>query len=296
MSQPDMSNGRDPNEDLTSLITLEPLADGRLRSLLLAGNQNGRVFGGQLLGQALSAAAHGLDDRPVTALQFQFLQGALCSEPIHYQVETLQQGRRFTSRHVRAVQGERTISYATASFQVPDDGFEHQSALPAGVPQPESLSTLDELDAHIARTSPTGPYTLQQKCCLDLRLIEPERFLYQPAEAPRLSYWVRARHRLGDTPALHAAALAYISDYWLNYAALCSHIEVVGSRDRWYVSSLNHALWLHRPCRADEWLLFLVDSPNAGGSRGLNIARVFDRQGRLVASVAQEGLASARQR
>lgn len=295
MHLPATPSARDPEENLTSLITVQAHPDGGLSSVPMGGNVNGRVFGGQLLSQVLSAAAHGVTGRAATSLQLQFLRGALLGEPIDFQVETLQQGQRFLSRHVRAIQGGRGIAAATVCFQVASDSPTHQATMPTDLPPPEEVPTLDDLDAHIARTSTGGPYHLQQKRSLDLRLIDAIPLLYEPNAQARLRYWVKARHPLADDPLLHAAALAYLSDTWLGFASLSPHVPIVGSREQWYMASLNHAMWFHLPCRADEWLLFDVDGLRSGGGRSLSQARVFTRDGRMVASVAQELAVSPRE-
>lgn len=283
----------DPADDLPALLALAPDGVERWVSQRLDANQNGRVFGGQLLAQAVGAAMAGGSDRHLSSLRLGFLQGALHDTPIGWSASTLQEGSRFTTRHLRATQGCRVIADAHVTLQVKAQGFEHADALPAGVPPPDALPTLAELEAHIARA--TGqPYDLQRRQFLDLRLIDADRFLLQPSPVPALRYWVKVHDRLPDDPALHASALAYISDFWFNYAALASHIGITGARDRVYVASLNHALWCYAPCRADEWLLFDATSPCAGNGRGLAFGRVFTQDGRLVACATQEMVCSLR--
>jgi acyl-CoA thioesterase II len=281
--------------DIVPLITLQPLANSQGVGTVLDCNQNGRVFGGQILAQVMAAATQGAPDRHATALQLLFLQGALPGLPIHYTAQALQNGRRFTSIEVRAQQADRVIAQAHVSLQSDASGFEHQSEMPHGIPPPEQLRNLEELAAYIATQAPGHRNVLPSKPVLDLRLVDPDRYILQPSPTPRLRYWVRVRQRLADRPALHAAALAYVSDYWLGYATMCSHTALVTDTPSPYMSSLNHALWLHRPCRADEWLLFDVESPCATRSRGLNNARVYTRDGCLVASVAQEFIAWPRE-
>lgn len=275
------------HDDLQSLLVLQAAPDDQHVSQRLDGNQNGRVFGGQLLAHAVTAAAVATPDRHLSSLRLGFLQGALGGAPLRWQARTLQQGSRYTTRHVRATQGERVIADAQVTLQVPGQGFTHTEPMPAGVPQPADLPTLADLEARI--THATGQaYNLQTRPFLDLRLVEPERFLLQPATVPALRYWLKARDPLPDGASVQAAALAYLSDFWLNYAALASHIAVSGAREQVYVASLNHALWCYAPCRADEWLLFDVTSPIAADGRGLAWARIFTQEGRLVACATQE--------
>jgi acyl-CoA thioesterase-2 len=231
--------------------------------------------------------------RHLSSLRLGFLQGALCDAPVRWAATPLQQGSRFSTWHLRATQGSRVIADAQATLQVPAEGFEHADTMPLGVPAPEDVPTVADLEAQV--TQATGEtYALQRRAVLDLRLIDADRFLLQPAAQPTLRYWVKVRDRLPDDPAVHAAALAYLSDFWFNYAAIATHVAVAGARDRLYVASLNHALWRYAPCRADEWLLFDVISPCAADGRGLAWGRVFTRDGRLVACATQEMLFSGR--
>lgn len=280
--------------DLQDLLELEAEGDDSFVSMRLDGNQNGRVFGGQLLAHAVTAAAAAAPERHLSSLRLGFLQGALGGTPLRWQVRTLQHGSRYTTRHLRATQGERVIADAQATLQIPALGFEHAQGMPADVPPPDAVPTLAHLEARIAQATGEA-YRLQTRPLLDLRLIDTERFLLQPAAEPRLRYWVKARDPLSDAAGLHAAALAYISDFWLNYASLASHIAVTGARDRVYVASLNHALWCYGSCRADEWLLFDVTSPIAADGRGLAWGRVFTQDGRLVACATQEMVCSVKE-
>jgi acyl-CoA thioesterase II len=286
----------DQHDDLLSLLRLLPDGPSTWVSDRLDGNLNGRVFGGQLLAHAVTAALAGepaIGGRHLSSLRLGFLQGALCDAPVRWAATPLQQGSRFSTWHLRATQGSRVIADAQATLQVPADGFEHADTMPLGVAAPEDVPTVADLEAQVARA--TGEdYALQRRAVLDLRLIDADRFLLQPAARPTLRYWVKVRDRLPGDPAVHAAALAYLSDFWFNYAAIASHVAVAGARDRLYVASLNHALWSYAPCRADEWLLFDVISPCAADGRGLAWGQVFTREGRLVACATQEMVFSGR--
>lgn len=279
--------GFEPHDELQDLLGLQPEGEDCFVSERLDGNQNGRVFGGQLLAHAVVAAAAAAPGRQLSSLRLGFLQGAFGGAPIRWMATTLQHGSRYTTRHVRATQGTRVIADAQVTLQLPAQGFEHAEVRPAGVPPPEAVPTLTDLEARI--TQATGQaYHLQMRPFLDVRLVDAERFLLQPASQPSLRYWLKARDTLPDAADVQAAALAYLSDFWLNYAALASHIGVTGARDRIYVASLNHSLWFYAPCRADEWLLFDVTSPIAADGRGLAWGRVFTQEGRLVACATQE--------
>jgi acyl-CoA thioesterase-2 len=282
-----------PHDGLQDLLELQAETDDQHVSERLDGNQNGRVFGGQLLAHAVTAAAVAAPERHLSSLRLGFLQGALGGTPLRWQARTLQHGSRYTTRHLRATQGERVIADAQVTLQMPARGFEHTETMPPDVPPPAEVPTLADLEAHIAQVTGQA-YSLQMRPFLDVRLIDADRFLLQPAAEPRLRYWVKARDALLDDAGLQAAALAYISDFWLNYASLASHIGITGARDRVYVASLNHALWCYGPCRADEWLLFDVTSPIAADGRGLAWARVFTPDGRLVACATQEMVCSVK--
>lgn len=285
--------GFERHDALEGLLHLLPEGGDRWVSERLDGNQNGRVFGGQLLAHAVAVAAAAAPERHLSSLRLGFLQGALGGTPIRWVAGTLQHGSRFTMRHVRATQGERVIADAQVTLQVPAQGFEHTEAMPAGVPPPEAVPTLAALEARIAQATGQA-YSLQMRPFLDVRLIDAERFLLQPAAQPSLRYWLKTRDALPDAPGVQSAALAYLSDFWLNYAALASHIGITGARDRIYVASLNHSLWCYAPSRADEWLLFDVTSPIAADGRGLAWARVFTQDGRLVACATQEMVCSVK--
>lgn len=285
-------------EDLLELVPDGTDGEQAWRSVHADGNLNGRVFGGQLLAHAVAAALDGSHDRHLGSLRLTFLQGACMNAPVRWQAQTLQQGSRYTSRHLQATQdspqGQRLIADAQVTLQLPaSGGLAHAEPMPAGLPQPEELPTLADLADRIA-TATGRRYELQSREHIDLRLIEADEFLLQPAARAGLRFWVRARHRLADRPALHVAALAYLSDFWFNYASLAPHLGIDGSRERVYVASLNHAMWFMAPCRADEWLLFDITSPMAGDGRGLSWGRIHRRDGTLVACAAQEMVCTVR--
>lgn len=282
----------DDLEKFLSFLTLKP-GTSALQSVALDQNLNGRVFGGQLLAHAARAALAQAPEQHLSSLRLGFLQGALADTPIDWSVVPLQQGNRFSNYHLRATQGSRCIADAQVTLQTPVTGFEHSGPLPDALPMPESLPTLTELESRILDATGRG-YDLQSRSFLDIRLLDADNFLFQPSAQPVLRYWVKARPQLPDDPAVHTAALAYISDFWFNYAAIAPHFAITGSRDRVYVASLNHNLWQYLPCRADEWLLFDVMSPRASDGRILSWGRVFTQDGRMVAAVSQEGVATLR--
>lgn len=277
--------------DLRDLLALERLAPGRFRSCCGDANANQRAYGGQILAQALAAAARTVPEgRHASAMQFLFLQGTRHDEAVTFDVTTLQDGKRFSSRHVRGSQaGNRIVLDAQVSFAVPMDAPAHEAAPREPLGDPELLPPVDELPAHWgASICRAFGYELAVRRVLDFRLPDPPEALRLDAAEPRLRFWVRTRAALPDHPHLHAAAFAYLSDWWLNYPAMGSHQEEAIEGGGLYVASLNHAIWFHQPLRADRWLHFDSASPAAANGRGLCVARVHDRQGRLVASATQE--------
>jgi len=285
--------------DLVELLTLEALSPTQFRNRCGDRNAHDRTYGGQVLAQALMAASRTVPPgRAATAMQFLFLQGALHREAITFDVTALQDGKRFTSRHVRGTQsGGRTIFDAQVSFAVPLVAPAHAAPIePLALQEsPESLPRLSELPAawgtEIMRAL---GYGLFDKPAVEFRLSPAPEGLRLNLPEPRLRFWLKTSQALPDAPMLHAGAFAYLSDWWLNFASLGGHLPELAPDKGLYVASLNHAIWWHRLLRADEWLHFDCTSPAAGEGRGLTIAKVHDRSGVLVASATQECLMAPR--
>jgi acyl-CoA thioesterase-2 len=278
---------------LDELITL--LALERIEENLFRGQSQdlgwARVYGGQVLGQALSAAVQTVPpERHVHSLHAYFLRPGEVNRPIVYDVDRIRDGGSFTTRRVVAIQGGHAIFNMAASFQKPEPGLEHQDVMPEA-PTPESLPTLDERTAaHAARLAKEigGRKIIARP--FDLRTADPVEDPRTPSKRPPARLvWLKTIDRLPDDPALHHYLLAYASDYAFVSTALLPHGVSIFS-PRMQVASLDHVMWFHRPCRVDEWLLYVIDSPAAHGARGLVRGRVFTRDGVLVASTAQEGL------
>ena len=280
--------------ELVTLLSLE-----RIEENLFRGQSQdlgwGTVFGGQVLGQALSAAAQTVPaDRLVHSLHAYFLRPGDVSKPIVYEVDRIRNGSSFTTRRVVAVQSGHAIFNLAASFQIEEAGFEHHDTMP-DVPAPESLLTESE------RTALQGdrvPKMLRDRATkarpFEIRPIGPvDDPIHPPARAPERMIWFRTAGPLSGPPALHHYLLAYASDYAFLTAALLPH-GVTWLTPGMQIASLDHVMWFHRPFRADEWLLHVVESPSAQGARGLVRGRVFSRDGKLVASTAQEGLVRKR--
>ncbi len=283
--------------DVADLLDLAPLGQERFRSRCNEMNENSRIYGGQMLGQALAAAARTAPaGRPASFMQFLFVAGGLPDQAIDYEVASLQEGKRFSARHVRGAQGSgRIVCDASVSFATPIAAPAHQTAPPpdCGLGRdPETLPRLDEVDAPEARDVEAAlAYTYRPHAAIDFRAPYVEDLLRADAHEPRMRFFIRIGRRLADDAHLHAAAFAYLSDYWINFAACIAHAPAAAAaRTRLYVASLNHAIWLHRALRADEWLLFDCLSPSGAFGRGLSIARIYNATGDLVASATQECL------
>jgi acyl-CoA thioesterase-2 len=278
-------------DDLVALLALE-----RIEENLFRGQSQdpgwGTVFGGQVLGQALSAAVQTVPaDRRVHSLHAYFLRPGDVARPIVYEVDRIRDGRGFTTRRVVAVQGGHAIFNLSSSFQIDEPGFEHQDAMPPA-PPPETLPTEQE---RLERVLAQVPALLRDKVLgerpFEVRSTDPvDENPVQPApRAPERLMWMRATGALPDDPALHAYLLAYVSDYSFMTTALAPHGESWMSPTL-QLASIDHVMWFHRPFRCDDWLLHVIDSPTAQGARGLVRGAVYTRDGRLVASTAQEGL------
>jgi acyl-CoA thioesterase-2 len=273
--------------DLLALLELEPLEVNLFRgeSRDIGAPQ---VFGGQVLGQALTAAAATVEARVVHSLHAYFLRRGDCNAPIVYQVDRSLDGHSFSNRRVVAIQHGEQIFNMTASFQVSEGGFDHQidmpqvpppESLPDPAPAPELLETLpDKVRRFFGQAQP-----------FEFRLVQPVDYL-KPRPAPPLrQIWVRAVGKLDGDEMLHRRLLAYVSDFFLLDTATLPH-GTSFLKPSLIMATIDHAMWFHRPLRMDDWLLCAMESPSASGARGFSRASVFARDGRLVASAAQEGL------
>jgi acyl-CoA thioesterase-2 len=275
-------------ETLLSILDLESLEHNLFRG---KSPQVGwqRVFGGQVVGQALVAAARTVDDRTVHSLHAYFMRPGDPAVPIVYQVERLRDGNTFTTRRVTAIQHGQPIFTMAASFQIEEPGFDHQLPMPR-VPMPEDLPSEAQLkDLYLHRAAPPVRGYWERPRPIELRPVDLRHYISRDRLDPTQSVWVRAAGPLPDDRHIHRAVLAYLSDMTLLDTALFAHGRVIFDQDL-QVASLDHAIWFHRPFRADEWLLYAEDSPSASGARGFTRGSLFSRDGKLVASVAQEGL------
>jgi acyl-CoA thioesterase II len=280
---------------------VQQLALERIEENLFRGQSQdlgwGAVFGGQVLGQALSAAVQTVPpERHVHSLHAYFLRSGDVTKPIVYDIDRIRDGGSFTTRRVVAIQSGKAIFTMAASFQVDEPGFEHQDVMPEA-PPPESQPTEQERARPYADKLPKG---LRERATgerpFELRPVGPGDDPFNPSPSPPLRMvWLKAVAKLPDDPALHRYLLAYASDHSLITTALTPH-GVTWLTPGMQVASLDHAMWFHQPFRVDEWLLYVLDSPGAHGGRGLARGRVFTQDGRLVASVMQEGLIRQRAR
>ncbi|WNI15622.1 acyl-CoA thioesterase [Actinacidiphila sp. ITFR-21] len=287
------AEGLPPLESLLDLLDLERIEQDIFRGVSRLAVVP-RVFGGQVAAQALVAAGRTApEDRGAHSLHAYFLRPGDPGAPIVYQVDRIRDGRSFTTRRVVAIQHGQPIFHLSASFQTYEEGLEHQEPMPYA-PDPETLPTAEELlPAHADKfPDPTVvDRLLEARAAVDLRYVEYPPFLTAGvAREPRSQVWFRTRGKLAEDPLLHVCLATYVSDMTLLDSVLLAH-----GRGGWAVgdvvgASLDHAMWFHRPFRADEWLLYDQQSPSASGGRGLGTARIYTQDGRLAVSVIQEGL------
>lgn len=282
------------SDPLSGLLAALDLTDtgARTREDIFTGPSQwmpgGRVFGGQVLAQSLVAALRTIpDDRFVHSMHGYFLRPGDVNLPITFAVDRIHDGRSFSTRRTQAYQSGEPILSMIASFQHAEGGLEHSVPMPEHLPDPESLpSAADTLGG---ADHPVAKFWATQRA-FDIRHVDtPVYFPGVQAGEPQQAVWMRAVGRLPDDPALHRAALAYASDYSILEPVLKGH-GVAWSQPGLKIASLDHAMWWHRDGRADEWLLYVQESPAAVGGRGLSLGRIYSRDGALLASVAQEGM------
>lgn len=282
------------SDPLSGLLAALDLTDtgARTREDIFTGPSQwmptGRVFGGQVLAQSLMAAIRTTpEDRVVHSLHGYFLRPGDVAEPITFSVDRIHDGRSFSTRRTQAYQKGEPILSMIASFQDDDEGLDHQVDMPTDLPGPESLPSAAELLSAV--DNPVAKAWAERRA-FDIRHVETP--IYFSVEGERVAHqaiWMRAHGSLGDDANIHRAALAYASDYAILEPVLRRH-GIPWVHPGLKPASLDHAMWWHRFARADEWLLYLQESPSAIGGRGLALGRIYSREGALVASVAQEGM------
>ena len=276
-------------ENLLSILDLEPLERNLFRG---RSPQEGwqRVFGGQVIGQALMAATRTVEpDRQAHSLHAYFLRPGDPTVPIIYEVDRIRDGKSFVTRRVVGIQHGHAIFSMSVSFQVEEPGLDHQSAAP-DVPPPESLTPEAELQRMVMQSGSEAMKAYwRRERPVEVRPVSLSHYTSRERLEPVQQVWFRATGPLPDDAAIHKCVLAYASDMMLIDTSLYPHGRLLFDRDL-QVASLDHALWFHRPFRADEWLLYAQDSPSASGARGFTRGAIYARDGAHVASVAQEGL------
>ena len=277
----------DPVADLVEVLNLKKISNteflGRTQWM-----PHGRVFGGQVLAQALTAAQLTTDQsRNVHSLHSYFLRPGDITKEIRFSVEILRDGRSFSARRIHALQDEVPIFSMIASFQVPDTGIEHQSQMPENVPGPESLPSAMDLLGAIDH--PAAKYWSSARP-FDIRHVEKPLYLMPASKkVANQMIWFKTLGELPESAELHQAALAYASDYSI-LEPILRQAGLFWAHPGLSSASLDHAMWFHRPVRADQWLLYVQESPSAQSGRGLSLGKIFTREGSLVATIAQEGM------
>ncbi|PIP39062.1 MAG: acyl-CoA thioesterase II [Desulfobacterales bacterium CG23_combo_of_CG06-09_8_20_14_all_51_8] len=277
-------------DELLALLKLEKIEENIFR-----GNSQdlgfGNVFGGQVLGQALSAATQTVpENRSAHSLHAYFMRPGDPSKPVIYQVDCIRDGKSFTTRRVVAIQKGRAILSMSASFHVAEPGFDHQDTMPEGIPGPDGLMSEVELAQTVSHKIPAS--IRNQILCvkpIEIRPVNPMNPFAPKKESPDRYVWFKTIHQMGADLAVHKYMLAYASDFGLVSTSLRPHGKTFWDPDM-QVASLDHAMWFHRDFRMDDWLLYMIHSPNASKARGLNHGRIYTRDGVLVASTVQEGL------
>jgi acyl-CoA thioesterase II len=267
---------------LQKTLTLEPIEENLYRGGSPP-EERSRIFGGQVVAQALTAAYQTVENRICHSLQSYFIRPGDPMRPVLYQVERSRDGRSFTTRRVLAIQKGEQIFNMACSFQVPEDGYEHQSEMPEA-PSPDIVGKL--VDAWI-KSQPEESTRWLRNLPIEMRAIDPVDPSAPVVKSPDHMVWLRARENVGDDIALNQCLLAYASDYSLLGTAMRPHgVSWSGVQ----MASLDHIIWFHRPTNFSEWHLYVQDSPSASGARGFNRGAIYRKDGTLVASASQEGL------
>jgi acyl-CoA thioesterase-2 len=271
-------------DTLTSTLTLEPIEVNLFRGHSPP-EERTRIFGGQVVAQALIAAYKTVEGRICHSLQSYFIRPGDPTVPVLYQVERSRDGKTFATRRVLAIQKGEQIFNMACSFQVPEDGFEHQSEMPEPAFSPERMGELIEA---WMKTAPEQATRWLRDLPIEMRAIDPVDVMKPVVKPPDQIVWLRARGDVGDDIAMNQALLAYASDYSLLGTAMRPH--GVSWQSGVQTASLDHILWFHRPTNFSRWHLYVQDSPSASGARGFNRGAIYRDDGTLVASAAQEGL------
>ncbi len=275
-------------EDMLKLLDLERIEENIFRgeSRDIGGKS---VFGGQVLGQALAAACRTVEGRSAHSLHAYFLRPGDMTAPIVYSVDRIRDGHSFATRRIVAIQHGRPIFNMAASFQKAESGFEHQNEMPE-VPGPDDLPSLTDLRRQAVELDPDRfRHRSAWQVPLDIRPVQPANPYLADTSPPLQTLWMRTLEAVPPAPDLHQAILAYASDFALFRTAVLPYKKALREMEA-QMASLDHSMWFHRPCRVDQWLLFVMESPSASGARGFATGSIFARDGALVATICQEGL------
>jgi len=276
-------------DDLLALLSLEKIEQGLFRG---QSQDLGfkALFGGQVMGQALSAAQETVEqNRHVHSLHSYFLRPGDAKLPIVYEVENIRDGRSFNTRRVKAIQNGKTIFFLTASFQLQEQGFEHQDEMPQVTGPDELPSFTDFIFEHQEYIPENIRGKFLSEKPIELRPVEQYNWVKPERTLPKCHMWIKANGQLPDDPRIHKYMLAYTSDFHFLPTALFAH-GVSHWQPNFQIASIDHAMWFHRPFRFDEWLLYVMESPTTVGGRGLVKGQIYNQQGDLVASTIQEGV------
>jgi acyl-CoA thioesterase-2 len=251
----------------------------------------GAVFGGQVLGQAIASAYNTVDEeRMIHSLHSYFLLPGDAKKPVIYDIENMRDGRSFSTRRVKAIQNGRTIFEMTASFQKPESGLSHQFADMSQVPPPEELpQDIRFFEDNYDKLSEKMKESLSYHRPVDIRTVGPANAYKAEKHEPKRAMWMKSRDKLPGSQQLHQASLAYASDYNFLSTSLQPH-GIVAHDKSLKIATIDHAMWFHKPFKFDDWLLYEMESPFSGASRGLVQGKIFDQHGVLVATTVQEGL------
>ncbi|MFG6401608.1 acyl-CoA thioesterase [Microbacterium sp. P04] len=289
-----MSDASDPVGTLLKVLDLRDAGARTTEDIFTGISQampGGRIYGGQVLAQSIVAASRTLDtDRVPHSMHGYFLRPGDASQGLTFSVDRIHDGRSFSTRRTQAYQEGVPIFSMIASFQDDEPGLEHQDAMPEGYGDPDELP---DLEAEIVKEHPSSGRVFAERP-VELRHVPSPIYVAVDEPVPRQAVWLRVRRPLPDDPAVHRAALAYLSDMTIQESIMRAH-GVTWSTPGLKVASLDHAMWWHRYARVDEWLLYVQESPSARGGRGLATGRIYARDGALVASVAQEVMVRVRQ-
>lgn len=275
--------------DLLSLLELEKIEHGIYRG---QSQDLGfkALFGGQVMGQAVSAALETVDeDRIIHSLHSYFLRPGDAEKPVVYEVENIRDGKSFNTRRVKAIQNGKPIYYMTASFQLAEEGFEHQDKMPI-VPQPDEISSYSDFIFDHQEFIPEnirGKFLSEKP--IEVRPIQKYNWVRPEKSDPICQMWIKANGTLSDARKAHFCMLSYCSDFQFLTTSLMPH-GATHWDPNFQIASVDHAMWFHRPFRIDEWLLYSTESPSASGGRGLVKGQIFNQKGELVASTMQEGV------